>query len=650
MNYRHDIDGLRSLAVLLVILNHAGFSFLPGGFIGVDVFFVISGFLITGIISTSISNKSFSFSDFLARRIKRLMPMLFVVVFVSTVIFSFILLPQDLSKYYRSILWVIFYGGNFFFWREHGGYFNGDSQEAPLLHTWSLAVEEQFYLIWPLILFLLLKYSGKKLTVIVVGLGCIAATVVSQWGTETTIGAAYYLLPTRFFELMAGAWLALAWHHLPVLNHRIKSILSLTGLGLIIAAAIMLTKESPFPGYNAIYPVLGTALIIYSATGIVNKCFSLKPFVFIGNLSYSMYLWHWPIFVFVRYTATELTLVTQIICMALTMALSLLSWKYIETPLRRKKTNEFIPVAKNMFVKPALALSLFAVIGIVNEGFPQRFSASINEMEQALNSNASESRNKCHSASRHASSPPREDCLFGDTGENQKNPSVFIFGDSHANHIVPFLEQLLFDAELTGQDYTLDSCVPIFDLNWGANPYRANICRERNTLADKYIVQHPFDYVVLAGAWPRIGTNSLFTEEHVTDNPTKEKLIREKLTATIRKISATGAIPVLIEDTPYLKDKGAKCPLKKQLFNSNLDCKVILEANVFFTNIVNDIKKRYPQLIVIQPRKLMCEGSVCSSFKGGIPLFLDKNHLNEKGSKLLGEYYLKTHHNPLTDL
>ena len=155
---------------------------------------------------------------------------------------------------------------------------------------------------------------------------------------------------------------------------------------------------------------------------------------------------------------------------------------------------------------------------------------------------------------------------------------------------------------------------------------------------------------MLAGAWPSIGTNSLFTEERVTDNPTKEKLIREKLTATIRKISATGAIPVLIEDTPYLKDKGPKCPLKKQLFNSSLDCKVIREANVFFTNIVNDIKNSYPQLIVIQPRKLMCKDSVCSSFKGGIPLFLDKNHLNEKGSKLLGEHYLKTHHNPLTGL
>ena len=154
MNYRRDIDGLRTIAVFLVILNHAGFSFFSGGFVGVDVFFVISGFLITTIIYSALQQDKFSMAWFLGRRIKRLMPVLLFILLITTIVYSFIMLPQDLMKYYRSIIWVVLYVGNFFFWREHGGYFDGGSAEVPLLHTWSLAVEEQYYFIWPLMLML----------------------------------------------------------------------------------------------------------------------------------------------------------------------------------------------------------------------------------------------------------------------------------------------------------------------------------------------------------------------------------------------------------------------------------------------------------------------------------------------------------------
>ena len=646
MEYRRDIDGLRSLAVLLVIFNHAGFSGLSGGYVGVDVFFVISGYLITSIIAASIHKQSFSFSGFLARRIKRLMPVLFVVIFFTTLVFSWVLLPQDLSKYYRSIIWVVLYGGNFFFWREHGGYFDGGSQEAPLLHTWSLAVEEQYYLVWPLALMLLLKFLGKKVTVYVVGVGCIAATVFSQWGTEVTIGAAYYLLPTRFFELMVGSWLALAWYHLPVLNNTVRSGLSLLGLGLIVGSAVMLTEHSPFPGYNALYSVLGTALIIYASVGVVNKGFALRPFVFIGNLSYSMYLWHWPIFVFARYTAIEFTLLTQIICIALTLFLSLLSWKYVEQPLRRKKVTSFAPIANNMFIKPALVLILFAFVGIMNDGFPGRFSASILEMDQALNSHASESRKGCHSPYRESSSPPKADCLFGDTLSGQQTPKVFLFGDSHANHIVPFLDTLLSDAQLVGQDYTLDQCLPVFDLKWGGNLHKAKQCQGRNKLADEFIANNSFDYIVLAASWPGAKTKRLFLDERISDSDVKEKLLLEKLLHTVDKIILSGATPVMIEDIHYLNGKDPKCPIKKQLFSSSLDCRVNQEPNVFFSGLVSSVKSMYPQVIVIKPRDLICKGSSCTMFAGGIPLFRDDDHLNEMGSKLMGELYLNAHDNP----
>ena len=413
MNYRSDIDGLRTIAVFLVILNHAGFSIFSGGFVGVDVFFVISGFLITTIIYTALQQNTFSMTWFLGRRIKRLMPVLLFILLITTIVFSFIMLPQDLMKYYRSVIWVVSYIGNFFFWREHGGYFDGGSAEVPLLHTWSLAVEEQYYFIWPLILVIAYKYLGSKGTITAAIIGCIAATIFSQWGTEVTIGAAYYLLPTRFFELLVGSCLALGWNYLPKSNQIFSHCLSLLGLALIIGSALMLNEHSAFPGYNALYPVIGTALIIYSSNGIVNKLLSFRPMVYTGNISYSLYLWHWPILVLFRYTAVELTLFNQIFAISLTYILSVLSYKYIEQPCRNLKAFRFKPIAINYYAIPSAVLIIIALVGINFNGYQQRFPEKIIKMEQALNSHTSDSRYLCHSPYRDSESLPNSSCIFG---------------------------------------------------------------------------------------------------------------------------------------------------------------------------------------------------------------------------------------------
>lgn len=644
MNYRSDIDGLRTIAVALVILNHAGFSFFSGGFVGVDVFFVISGFLITAIIFPKITEKKFSVLDFLSRRIKRLMPVLLFVVLVTAICATFIMLPEDLMRFYKSIVWVVLYGANFFFWIEHGGYFDGGSQEAPLLHTWSLAVEEQYYLLWPLMLLIAIKFFGSKITGYLAVAILLIATIFSQWGTEVTLGAAYYLLPTRFFELLLGSCLAIYWNKLPKPSVLMSHLLSVIGLTLIIASALILTKYSLFPGFNALYPTIGAALLIYSTNGVINNILSYKPIVYTGNISYSLYLWHWPLFVFFRYTSVELTLAVQLLAITLTYLLSILSYTYIEKPLRYMKVYSFRKVSINMYLIPSFLLIVLALAGIYLKGYPNRFSPEVNIMEQAINSFASKSRKGCHDAFRNSINLPQEHCKFGEI--NKPKGSFFIFGDSHANHLVPFFDKLAKKSALVGQDYTLDRCLPVQGLNWGSNLYMATKCRERNDQAIEHIKNEKFNYVILAASWPYQTTKRIFSDGEVTDIAEIKKIFKNKLSDTINSIVSSGAIPIIVEDTPTLNGKSPKCPIKYQVFNEQLDCGIKYIENAMLKEIFSELKVNNPSILVINPRLLYCNGENCKMTLNGLPLYRDDDHLNEIGAKLLATEYLKVFKNP----
>jgi len=645
LEYRRDIDGLRAVAVVLVIFNHIGFSFFSGGYVGVDVFFVLSGFLITAIIYPMIKENTFSITWFLSRRIKRLMPVLLFVIFITMLVFTFILLPQDLIKFYRSIIWVVLYVANFFFWIEHGGYFDGGSQEAPLLHTWSLAVEEQYYMVWPLMLLFSVRLLGAKVTAYLSIVLFIAATLFSQWGTEVTLGAAYYLLPTRFFELLLGSCLAIFWHKLPIINTKSQHALSLIGLTLIVMSSFLLTEHSQFPGYNALYPILGTALLIYSSKGIVNKFLSSTPMVFTGNISYSLYLWHWPVFVAVRYMSIEFSFIVQVSAIAVTFILATLSWKYVEQPLRYIQWNSFPKIAINMYVLPSLLITIFALGGIYAEGFKGRFNDNVVKMDEALNSYASKSRAGCHSAFRNSETLPDDNCVFGHKNSSQQT-NFFVFGDSHANHLIPFFHTLAIDSNALGQDYTMDRCVPILGLNWGSNLFMANKCRERNELAKQYIIDNKFDYVVMAASWPHSTSQRIFTETQVRDNVVKKTLLQQQMDYTFNLIVNSGAIPIFIEDTPTLGGKAPKCPVKRIVFDEKLDCSITRIDNEMLNQILDDLSIKYPTLKVLNVHDLYCEEGHCNMSLDGLPLYRDDDHLNEEGAKYLGELYIKKHSNP----
>lgn len=649
LNYRSDIDGLRTIAVFTVILNHAGFSLFSGGFVGVDVFFVISGFLITSIIYPKIVENNFSFGWFFSRRIKRLMPVLFCVIAVTAAVFSMIMLPQDLMKFYHSIIWVLMYVANFFMWINHGGYFDGNSQEVPLLHTWSLAVEEQYYFIWPVMLIIAVKLFGSKLTAWLSIVLFIGLTVFSQWGTEVTVGAAYYLLPTRFFELLIGSCLAIFWLRLPKLNQNTHHGLSIIGLLLIMGSSVLLTEHSSFPGYNALYPIIGTALLIYSAQGVVNRWLSTKVMVYTGNISYSLYLWHWPIFTLLRYMSIELTLPVQLLAILVTYLLSMASYQYVEQPFRRMKLNQFKPIALKLYVLPASVLIVVSLLGIYNKGYEGRFSSDIVAMEKSLNTHSSDSRKSCHSAFRDNARLPEETCILGSQNGDKQQGSVFIFGDSHANHLVPFIDELAKDAGAWGQDYTLDRCLPLTGLNWGGSLYKAQACKERNNKALAHIKKNQFNFVVLAASWPSIETRRIFNDvERVLTDTEKEQLLRASLMSTLTQVVASGGIPVLVEDTPTLAGKSPKCTVKKEIFNSTLDCQIYFEENTLISALFQQAQQQFPQTVIIKPSKEFCNNGVCEMQLNGTPLYRDDDHLNEDGARAIARAYLKNHSNFLS--
>ncbi|MGH1460470.1 MAG: acyltransferase family protein [Neptuniibacter sp.] len=359
MKYRSEIDGLRAVAALPVIFFHAGFSLFSGGYVGVDIFFVISGYLITFILIEDIENKQFSLLKFYERRARRILPALFLVM-AACIPFAWFLMPPDqMQGFAKSLIAVSVFGSNFLFWKE-SGYFDTASEEKPLLHTWSLAVEEQFYLLFPILLLLIWRFGAGKTLFILVSLLLISLGG-SEWGWRNSPSANFFLAPSRIWELFAGSVTAILVYRRGIIPN---SLLSVIGLLAIFLSIIVYDQTTPFPSIFTLLPVIGTVCVIAftSAGSIVHKILSSRLLVFIGLLSYSAYLWHQPVFAFARlYVIGELGTSIKIALVITTLALSYLTWKYIESPFRQ---NKIIQKPNVIFLLSFVFLSLFTVTGL----------------------------------------------------------------------------------------------------------------------------------------------------------------------------------------------------------------------------------------------------------------------------------------------
>jgi peptidoglycan/LPS O-acetylase OafA/YrhL len=362
MKYRAEIDGLRALAVLPVILFHAGFELFSGGFVGVDVFFVISGYLITTIIISEMAEGKFSIVNFYERRARRILPALFFVMAVCLPFAWLWLTPNDLRDFGQSLIAVSTFSSNILFWLE-SGYFDTAAELKPLLHTWSLAVEEQFYILFPIFLILTWRL-GVKWTLILLLIFFFVSLGIAQWGAYNSPSATFYLLPTRGWELLVGVFAAFYIKYNSFSKyHYVNQSLSLIGFGLIVYSIIIFDKTTPFPSLYALVPTIGTGLLILCAVPetFIHKLLSLRFIVGIGLISYSAYLWHQPLLAFTRHRLLgDISDVILIVLCVGSLVMAFFSWKFVEAPFRNKQAFS----RKGIFCISAVVGMIFFAIGL----------------------------------------------------------------------------------------------------------------------------------------------------------------------------------------------------------------------------------------------------------------------------------------------
>jgi peptidoglycan/LPS O-acetylase OafA/YrhL len=512
MTYRPDIDGLRSIAVLSVVIYHAMPSVLPGGFAGVDIFFVISGFLITSIIAHEVESGRFSILNFYDRRIRRIFPAMLAVVLLSTIVGYWLLLPGDYRDYSESAIWALGFLANIHFY-ENTGYFDALTESMPLLHTWSLAVEEQFYLVWPVFiigLFYFTRPGYSRFWGVVFGTLAFSLSVCIYL-THVDQKAAFYLPFTRAWELLFGGLVALAAHRLENGSGRQNSIwaMSLAGILLLLGSLILINDDMAFPGYVALFPVLGTTLLI--AAGImgqspVSRMLSIKPMVWIGKISYSLYLWHWPVLVFYRHyvNGQELTGLEVTILIAISIILAHLSWRFVEQPLRNVRCTRnqvFAGGAAGIFF-----VGLLAVVVYVNNGFTNRIPESVHKLADRKTMNSWDCPEK-----RNIPGIERNACVIGADWDEAEHKAV-LWGDSHALHYMPLIHEAATSNNVAVFVYF--SCPPYLDNKeiLRAHPkipdYSEKCGQEYDEIMTFLENDDAIDFVIVAAAWsiypPRI--------------------------------------------------------------------------------------------------------------------------------------------------
>lgn len=636
MIYRRDVDGLRAVAVIPVMLFHAGLPFFPGGFIGVDVFFVISGYLIGTLIQQDLQQNRFTLTRFYERRIRRILPALVTVMTACLPAAWLLMPPADLKDFAESLAAVSLFLSNLLFWSE-SGYFDTAAELKPLLHTWSLAVEEQFYLLFPLLLAGAHRYrrTGRWLLAV---LG-MASLALAQWQVTRHPDAAFYLLPARFWELLAGVLAAFVLLERPQPGTpALRQAGAAAGLLMIVSAVLLFSRDTPFPGLAALLPVAGSVLVILCAgpDNLTGRLLASRVPVGIGLISYSAYLWHQPLLAFSRFQehAFSAELMGALLVVA-SLVLAWLSWRFIERPFR---TPGLIATRTVMWLALAAGVVFIAlcIAGHRHNGFVQQRTSELTR--ELLATAVKHPKTKDCSTSGWNYRKPADACVFAAGSSNSNSPQeVAVMGDSHANMLSYPLADVLNPLGFSVRQLSFGGCAPVREEAGARAPASACAAWTNETLA--YLKSRPeIGTVVIAY---RLHTH--LYGGHVEAYPAQPNHIdpqtRERrwqaYVQLIRELDAAGKRVVVLQQVPEVRRR-----VHDLIFVARDPAAPIVGVSRAWWDGRRAFAQRRQHalpdsVLQIDPTGLFCDADHCYASRDGIAYYFDHNHLSATGATML---------------
>ncbi|MFT0859508.1 acyltransferase family protein [Ancylobacter sp. G4_0304] len=609
LSYRSHIDGLRAIAVLGVVLFHFGADWLPGGFIGVDVFFVISGFLISRSIFGDMADGSFSIVGFYERRIRRIAPAFLVVTAVTALAASLILLPHELLIFGRSMLWSVFAAGNIFFYQRLD-YFGPGAQEMPLLHYWSLGVEEQFYLVLPALLLLCRRYRPGAVPAMIVAL-LLASLVASEAMLRHDPAAAYFLLPFRAFEMLIGSALALPGMRFPA-SAPLRAGAVLAGCVLILGGMVFITSAMPFPGLLALVPSLGAALVIWGGekgASLPSRLLSIPPMLFFGRISYSLYLVHWPIVSLVSERFDDLDPTWFLIGGVLASTLlGYLSYRFVEQPVRLNRA---------LFTRARLAggtaaatalLAVFAQVTVSTRGLPMRYEGEVLRLAKfaTYKSDHIFRSGSCFIVFSRRDTDLKPECL------PTQRPNIILWGNSHIAQFVNAIDDVAKQHGYALGQVTGAACTPFAGGQGGGSPF----CASMNQLALDWLMKNRPDIVVIGAV------SAIF--------PEFDRGVAELAKAGIRVV-VVGPVPLFRRTVPKILARRIARGDTDIMAGRDLKPEVAQEDAALKAHFAGN-----PDVTYLSVLDTGCHGTDCPLSANGEPLQFDASHFTQAGVDFFG--------------
>jgi len=659
MDYRREIDGLRALAVLPVIFFHAGFQTFSGGFVGVDIFFVISGYLITSIILTEMETGTFTLANFYERRARRILPALFVLMAICLPFAWIWLLPHDMVSFSQSLLAVLAFASNILFWHS-SGYFDTAAELKPLLHTWSLAVEEQYYLLFPLFVLLTWRFGKTWILKSLVAV-FIISLASAHWGSTNKPIFTFFLLPTRGWELLIGGFIAFYFSlgHKQFTNKWVNEIGSLLGVLFIAYSIFSFDSKTPFPSLYTLVPTVGAALIIFFATPLTRagKLLGSKLFVGVGLISYSAYLYHQPLFAFAKHrmiNAPSFQLITLLV--AATFFLAYFSWRYVEAPFRNKQQIN----RKQLFtfcILTSFTFALFGLIGVFNKG--DKFRLSDEVLAYANISKEYEEQREAEGCDVSAKNFELGGCVKGDKA---KSPNFALVGDSHAVALAFELDKSFSKVGFSFRQYTEGGCPFAEFINYSSN----DKCSKYQSAYFQDFESNNVETFIVASKWAHYINDLSFDNEEGGIEPTRPRndfysanevsthssLLNRKMSILnaykkgIYRLLSAGKRVILVYPIP---EQGWDIPLraaKLKLFGIELSQPGVRRSVIDrrYSEIVSlfDSFGENINLVRIFPTKIFCDENRCASNFQGVSLYYDDDHLSNAGAKLVVNEIMKS--------